>query len=191
MAYFQAYGERYGFDWTLLAAQAYQESGIDQSRRSHTGAVGVMQVLRSTAADRNVAIAGIEQLENNIHAGVKYLRFITDRYLADENITEFNRILLALAGYNVGPGRLARLREEAKKAAKDPNAWFDNVEIIAARRVGREPVQYVSNILKYWVSYQLLMDREPLLSLVEPEPAPPSAPCRCGVESGECPRCRG
>lgn len=166
MDYFKKYGERYGFDWTLIAAQAYQESGIDQSQRSRSGAVGVMQVLRSTAADRNVGIRQIDQLEHNIHAGVKYLRFVTDYYLREDDIDDFNRVLLALAGYNAGPGRLQRLRREAAAAGLDPNVWFDNVEIIAARRVGREPVQYVSNILKYWVAFELSQKQEPLAALV-------------------------
>ena len=166
MDYFKLYGERYGFDWTLIAAQAYQESGIDQSQRSRTGAVGVMQVLRSTAADRNVGIRQIDKLENNIHAGVKYLRFITDYYLSDAAIDDFNRVLLALAGYNAGPGRLRQLRREAGAAGLDPNVWFDNVEVIAARRVGSEPVQYVANILKYWVAFELSLPRQPLAGLV-------------------------
>ena len=162
IAYFKKYAQRYDFDWPMIAAQAYQESHIDQSKRSHVGAVGVMQILPSTAADKNVAIKGLGRLENNIHAGVKYLRFITDRYLKDEELDDFNRALLAFAAYNVGPARLGRLRREAKAAGLDPNVWFDNVEIIAAKRVGREPVQYVSNILKYWVTYELLLQQKSL-----------------------------
>jgi membrane-bound lytic murein transglycosylase MltF len=97
---------------------------------------------------------------------VKYLRFITDYYLSDAAIDDFNRVLLALAGYNAGPGRLRQLRREAGAAGLDPNVWFDNVEVIAARRVGREPVQYVGNILKYWVAFELSLPRQPLAGLV-------------------------
>lgn len=155
---FKKYGDLYDFDWSMLAAQAYQESGIDQSRRSSAGAVGIMQVLPSTAADKNVAISDIDKTENNIHAGVKYLRFIADRYFKDENMDEFNKAMFAFAAYNAGPAKVTRLRTKAKDAGLDPNVWFNNVEIIAARQIGRETVQYISNILKYWLTFKLLRE---------------------------------
>ena len=160
MRLLQHYALQYGFDWTLLAAQAFQESGIDQSKRSHAGAVGVMQVLPSTAADRNIGIGGIHRLENNIHAGVKYLHFIKHRYFNDEAIDPFNQIMLSLASYNAGPARVAKLQRDAAGAGLDPNIWFDNVELVAAREVGQEPVQYVRNILKFWLTYRMLRDQE-------------------------------
>lgn len=153
---FRKYADQYDFDWLLVAAQAYQESGIDQSVRSAAGAIGVMQVLPSTAADRNVNIQNIEEIENNIHAGVKYMRFMMDRYFADEPIDELDKAIFALASYNAGPARVARLRKEAEENGLDPNVWFRNVEVIAAKRIGRETVQYVSNIYKYYVSYKLI-----------------------------------
>jgi membrane-bound lytic murein transglycosylase MltF len=154
----QKYADRYDFDWLMVMSQAYQESKLDHSARSHTGAVGIMQMLPSTAADKNVAIPDIEDLENNIHAGNKYLRFIRDRYFDDEPMTELNKTLFSFAAYNAGPAKIARLRREAERQGLDPNVWFDNVEIIAARRIGRETVQYVSNIYKYWVAYRLSKD---------------------------------
>ncbi len=157
---FKKYGELYRFDWSLLAAQAYQESGIDQTKRSAAGAVGVMQVLPTTAADKNVAIADIDNIENNIHAGVKYLRFIADRYFKDENMDEFNKAMFAFAAYNAGPATVARLRTKAGAAGLDPDVWFDNVEIVAAQQIGRETVQYISNILKYWLTFRQLRDQQ-------------------------------
>ena len=153
---FRKYAGQYDLDWLMVAAQAYQESGIDQSVRSAAGAIGVMQVLPSTAADRNVNIPNIEEIENNIHAGVKYLRFMMDRYFADQPMDELNKAIFALASYNAGPARVARLRKEAEENGLDPNVWFRNVEIIAAKRIGRETVQYVSNIFKYYISYKLI-----------------------------------
>ena len=67
-------------------------------------------------------------------------------------------MLFAFASYNAGPAKIARLRKEAKPAGLDPNVWFNNVERIAAKRIGRETVQYVSNIFKYYVAYRLLED---------------------------------
>ncbi len=156
---FQKYSETYDFDWLIVTALAYQESRIDQSKRSHVGAIGVMQLMPSTAADKNVNITNIEEIENNIHAGVKYLRFIINQYYEKEPMDKVNKTLFAFASYNAGPARVARLRREARKMGLDPNVWFRNVEIVAAKRIGRETVQYVSNIYKYYTAYRLIVDK--------------------------------
>jgi membrane-bound lytic murein transglycosylase MltF len=156
---FQKYASRYEFDWLMLVAQAYQESRLDQSARSGSGAVGIMQLLPTTAEDKNVNIGDIHEIENNIHAGVKYLHFIRSRYFEDEDMSEVDKTLFSFASYNAGPARVAQLRREAEKRELDPNVWFGNVEIVAARRIGRETVQYVSNIYKYWLAYQLSVDQ--------------------------------
>ncbi|MGB5294099.1 MAG: lytic transglycosylase F [Thermoanaerobaculia bacterium] len=160
IGFFQQYGDQYGFDYLLVAAQAYQESRIDQSVRSRAGAIGVMQLLKSTAGDPNVGIADIEVMEHNIHAGVKYLRFLSDRYFDEEGIDRLNRGLFAVAAYNAGPSRISSLRQKAAKKGLDPNKWFSNVEVVAAREIGRETVQYVSNIYKYYLAYSLAIDQE-------------------------------
>jgi membrane-bound lytic murein transglycosylase MltF len=152
--YFEQYAGQYDLPWMLVAAQAYQESQFDQSRRSAVGAVGVMQIKPETAADRNVGITGVDQVEPNIHAGIKYLGFVVDRYFADSSIDRLNRGLFALAAYNAGPGRVRQLRAKAGAAGLDPNVWFGNVEVIAAREIGRETVDYVSNIYKYFTVYR-------------------------------------
>jgi membrane-bound lytic murein transglycosylase MltF len=154
---FKKYAGEYNFNSLMIAAQAYQESGLDNSRRSHAGAVGVMQLLPTTAADPNVSIANIEKLENNIHAGTKYLRFIIDRYYKDEPMDDVNKLLFAFASYNAGPARVRGLRKEAVAMGLDPNVWFRNVEIVAAKSIGRETVQYVSNIYKYYIAYQMVV----------------------------------
>ena len=148
------YGEEYGFNWLMLAAQGYQESRLIQAKRSAAGALGVMQIKPSTAADKNVAIPDITVLENNIHAGAKYMRFLSDRYFSDA-IDDLNRWFFSLAAYNAGPARVAQLRKEAAENGLDRNRWFGHVEIIAGRRIGRETVNYVSSIYKYFVGYKL------------------------------------
>ena len=155
---FKKYGKQYDFDWLMLGALAYQESTIDQSKRSHAGAVGAMQILPTTAKDKNVNIPNIEKIEPNIHAGTKYLRFMVDRYFADEKMDELNKGLFAFAAYNAGPAKVAKLRKEAADMGLDPNVWFRNVEVVAAKRIGRETVQYVSNIYKYYVAYKLIAE---------------------------------
>ena len=152
---FKIYGERYDFDHLMLAALAYQESGLDQAARSNAVAIGVMQLLPSTAADPNVGIPDITTLDNNIHVGTKYLRFVRDRYFSDPESDPLNQTLFTFAAYNAGPARIRGLREEAARTGLDANQWFGNVEHVAAKRIGRETVQYVSNISKYWVAYRL------------------------------------
>ena len=153
---FLKYADRYQLDWLLLVAQGYQESGLNQTLVSNKGAVGIMQVLPKTAASKPFFIRNINKVDNNVHAGVKYMRFLIDRYFSDPEIDELNRHLLALAAYNAGPARVIQLREIAKANGLNPNVWFDNVELIAAKEIGQETVQYVSNIYKFYASYRAL-----------------------------------
>ena len=159
VALFEKYAGQYDFDYLMVGAQAYQESGLDHSKRSPAGAVGVMQLLPSTAADPNVGIPDIEKLDKNIHAGTKYLRFIVDRYFKEEAMNPVNKMLFAFASYNAGPARVSGLRNKAAKMGLDPNVWFHNVEVVAAKEIGRETVQYVSNIYKYYIVYRRLVDQ--------------------------------
>jgi len=154
---FREYAGRYDLDWLLMTAQGYQESRLDHSVQSSAGAVGVMQLLPTTGAEMEVG--DVTELENNIHAAAKYVRFMIDRYYDEAAISEQDRVLLALASYNAGPRRVRNLRSEAREAGLDPNQWFDHVEVIAARRIGRETVDYVRNIFKYYVAYKLIMER--------------------------------
>jgi membrane-bound lytic murein transglycosylase MltF len=159
IAFFKRYAGQYDFDWLMIAAQAYQESQIDQSRRSSAGAVGVMQIKPSTAAGNPINITGVDtDAEKNIQAGVKYLNFIMDQYFKGEPIDRLNRGLFAFASYNAGPARVAKLRKQAADEGLDPNVWFNNVELIAAKEIGKETVNYVSNIYKYYVAYKLVRE---------------------------------
>jgi membrane-bound lytic murein transglycosylase MltF len=155
---FDQYGDRYDFDHLMLIAQGYQESTLDQSTRSRAGAVGVMQVLPTTAAGSPVFIPNIEETESNIHAGVKYMRYIVDEYFDDPAIDPVNRMLFAFASYNAGPNRIARLRKLAPEYGLDPNEWFREVELIVQRKVGMEPVNYVGNIYKYYLAYKRIQN---------------------------------
>ena len=156
--YFQRYAAQYGFEWLMVVAQGYQESGLDQSVKSRVGAIGVMQVMPATARDPNVNIHDINLVESNIHAGIKYLRFLVEQYFDDPAIDQVNRHLFAFAAYNAGPARVSRLRTKAAAQGLDPNKWFNNVELVAAQDIGRETVQYVSNIYKYYIAYKLVLE---------------------------------
>jgi len=157
---FKKYGGEYGMDFLIVAAQGYQESRLDQSARSRAGAIGIMQLLPSTAADKNVGIPDITKAEPNIHAGVKYMDFIRNRYFNDPEMDHYNQTLFALAAYNAGPARITKLRNKAASQGYDKNKWFDNVEIIAAKEIGKETVSYVANIVKYYVAYRLIVVRQ-------------------------------
>lgn len=156
---FRKYAGRYDFDTFGVAAQAYQESRLNHRTRSRAGAVGIMQLLPSTAADPNVGIPDIRGLENNIHAGVKYLAFLRDRYFNEADVSAEDRLAFSWAAYNAGPANVRRMRETAAEMGLNPNVWFNNVELAAGKLVGRETVQYVRNIFKYYLAYSLVKDR--------------------------------
>ncbi len=159
VAYFQKYGQQYGFDYLMLAAQGYQESLLDQSRRSRSGAVGIMQVIPKYAAAKPISIKDVSKAESNIEAGTKMLRNIEDTYFNDSGIDPLNRTLLSFASYNAGPNRIARLRRVAKQQGLDPDQWFGNVDLVVAKNIGQETVVYVSNIYKYYVAYRLTLEQ--------------------------------
>jgi membrane-bound lytic murein transglycosylase MltF len=155
---FKKYGAQYNVDYLLMAAQGYQESTLDQDVKSPVGAIGVMQVMPATG--RELRVGDITEIEANIHAGVKYMRFMVDRYYADEPMDQLNKALFTFASYNAGPGRIRQLRREAEKRDLNPNLWFGQVERVASERIGRETVTYVSNIFKYYVAYRLLEQQQ-------------------------------
>jgi membrane-bound lytic murein transglycosylase MltF len=151
---FRKYADMYEFDWLKIAALAYQESRFDQEKKSGRGAVGVMQIKPDTAADPNVNIKNVFKLENNIHAGVKYLAFLRDRYFNDAAIDTNAKVDFTLAAYNAGPARIRSLRRQAKEMGLNQNKWFFNVEHIAQKEIGMETVQYVANVNKYYIAYK-------------------------------------
>ncbi len=184
---FRKYGERYDVDWLLMAAQGYQESRLNQSVRSHVGAIGVMQVMPATG--KELQVGDIKKIDPNIHAGVKYMRWMIDHYYGDQPMTPLDKALFSFASYNAGPARIARLRTETQKRGFDPNIWFGNVENLAAEKIGAETVTYVSNIYKYYIAYRLIMDDiarkqkataaplpEPGTGKPQPDTVPPTAP---------------
>jgi membrane-bound lytic murein transglycosylase MltF len=153
---FKKYGDQYDVDFLLMAAQGYQESTLNQNAKSQVGAIGVMQVMPATGRELNVG--DITQVGPNIHAGVKYMRFMMEQYFKDEPMDNMNKVLMTFASYNAGPNRIRQLRRQAEKEGLDPNVWFGNVERVASERIGRETVTYVSNIYKYYVAYRLVLD---------------------------------
>ena len=156
--FLRKYSGEYGLDYLLMAAQGYQESGLDQNKKSAVGAIGVMQVMPATG--KELKVGDITQLEANVQAGVKYIRFMMDQFYANEPMDALNKGLFTFSSYNAGPGRIKQLREQAAKRGLNPNLWFNNVELIAAEKIGRETVQYVSNIYKYYLAYKMFEEQQ-------------------------------
>ena len=113
-----------------------------------------MQILPSTANDKRIQLPAIEDMDTNIHAGVKYLRMLRDDYFSGPEFSDLDSTLFALAAYNAGPANIEKERQQAEEMGLDPNRWFRNVERAAARVVSREPVRYVRNIYKYYLAYR-------------------------------------
>jgi len=155
---FRRYADRYELDHLLMLAQAYQESQLNHRAKSRVGGIGIMQLMPGTG--KQMQVGDIRQLEPNIHAGIKYIRHISDTYFKDEPMDELNRTLFAFAAYNAGPGRIRQLRRATERRGLDPNVWVNNVEVLAAQKVGSETVTYVSNIFKYYIAYKLVEEEE-------------------------------
>jgi membrane-bound lytic murein transglycosylase MltF len=158
IALFQRYGDRYGFDPLMLAAQGYQESRLRQDAHSAVGAIGIMQLMPATGVEMKVG--DIRVIEPNIHAGAKYMDTLMTKYFPDASFSEGNRPLFAFASYNAGAGNIARMRKVAAKRGLDPDKWFNNVEVVVAEKIGLETTTYVRNIYKYYVSYRLSVDAQ-------------------------------
>jgi membrane-bound lytic murein transglycosylase MltF len=155
---FRKYGQQYGFDPLMLAAQGFQESQLDQNAKSQVGAIGVRQVMPATGTE--LKVGDITVIEPNIHAGTKYLDQLMSKYFPDAKFDDANRPLFAFAAYNAGPGNISRMRKEAAKRGLDPDRWFNNVELVVAEKIGAETTTYVRNIYKYYAAYRLTMEAE-------------------------------
>jgi membrane-bound lytic murein transglycosylase MltF len=170
IATFRKYGEQYRFDPLMLAAQGYQESTLDQSKRSRVGAVGVMQIMPATGAA--LKVGDINVTESNIHGGAKYMDQLMTQYFKDAKFDDQNRTLFAFASYNAGPGNISRMRKEAEKRGLDPDKWFNSVEAVTAEKIGIETTTYVRNIFKYYVSYRLATEAKATAASLKQQVAP-------------------
>lgn len=154
------YGTKFKFDWRLLAGLCYQESRFNQGIENKWGAIGLFQIKQMTANEPYISISeisGEENFDNNVHAGVKYLSWIKKRYFdPKKEMTEQARLRMMMAAYNAGPRRVLQAINKAKQMGLDPNIWFRNVELAMLKLGYPEPVIYVSEINKHYVSYDLL-----------------------------------
>lgn len=164
------YADDYGFDWRLIVAQMYQESRFDPKARSWAGAVGLMQIMPETAD-----YLGVEDLEDprvSIETGIRYLRWVWERY---SNRLDFDEHMwFTLAGYNAGQGHVYDARRLAGKMGLDPDVWFGNAEVAMLKLSepeyhkearhgyvrGTEPVDYVRKIRARYQAYVHLLEED-------------------------------
>jgi len=161
------HSKRYGLDWRLMAAQAYQESLFDPEAESWAGAKGLFQLLPSTGLE-----LGFEDLgdpEAGIQAGVRYMHQILARL--EPRVPLKHRLRFALAAYNAGFGHLQDARRLAAEESLDPDKWFGHTEkamlLLSQPRYyqrarygyvrGSETVRYVSEIQNRYDHYVTLV----------------------------------
>ncbi|MCW8955617.1 MAG: membrane-bound lytic murein transglycosylase MltF [Gammaproteobacteria bacterium] len=156
--YFKSAANKYNLPWTLLAAQAYQESHWNPKAKSPTGVRGMMMLTLNTA--KAVDVKNRLDVVQSINGGAKYLQRMIKR-IPDE-VEENDRLWFALASYNVGFGHLQDARKLAEQLGVNPNRWVDMKEVLPLLAVkkhyktlkhgyarGSEPVQYVQRIREY------------------------------------------
>ncbi|MEX1080948.1 MAG: transporter substrate-binding domain-containing protein [Halofilum sp. (in: g-proteobacteria)] len=163
---FKQYAGEHGFDWRLIAAQAYQESSFNPRARSWAGAVGLLQLMPTSA--RQIGVDGdLEDPETNLRAGVRYLKWLRGRF--EEDLSVRDRTWFMLAAYNAGAGHVRDARALAERLGLDPDRWFGNVEQAMLKLSnrqhfrdasfgyvrGQEPVDYVRDIRARYQAYQL------------------------------------
>ncbi|WP_151704001.1 membrane-bound lytic murein transglycosylase MltF [Nitrincola alkalilacustris] len=150
--------EQTGFEWSLLAALAYQESHWDPDAVSPTGVRGIMMLTNAAASE--VDVTDRTDPVQSIFGGARYLQNVKKRI--PERIPEPDHTWFALAAYNVGYGHLEDARRLAQSKGLDPDIWEDVrsvLPLLAQERYysqlrygyarGHEPVTYVDNIQKY------------------------------------------
>jgi len=168
------YAKEVGWDWRLLAAQIFQESRFDPNKKSWMGAIGLMQIMPAIGNKYGgVHSSHLVNPEINISTGVKYIKWLYAYYSRDKRISEKEKVKFVLAAYNAGVGHVQDARALAYKYGYSPNRWDNNVELMMLNKSkpqyygdevckygycrGREPVQYVKNILTYFQHYSSVM----------------------------------
>ncbi len=165
---FRKYSIQIGWDWRLLAAQAYQESTFDPNAVSYMGALGLMQLMPATARNVGINLSQVFDPETNLRGAVRYIAQLDKHFYDITNRNE--RIKFVLAAYNAGPGHIDDARQLALTNRRDPNRWdanvdyfvlhlsepqyFNNPAVRNGYMRGNETYRYVSDIIKRWNEYQ-------------------------------------
>lgn len=161
-----------GYDWRFISSVIYQESQFIADTSSWVGAVGLMQLMPSTA--KAFGVKNPHDPEESISAGVEYLDYLMDFWKQIPDSVQ--RMKFALASYNCGMAHVLDAQRLAEKYDYDPTVWDDNVEIYIRKLSkpqfftdpvvkfgycrGEEPYQYVRQILDRYKHYQRFIPSE-------------------------------
>ena len=140
---FKKESKRLGWDWRILAAIAYVESGFNPDIESEVGAYGLMQIIPETANTYNVSDYFLP--DSNIYAGAQYLKYL-DNYFTEQAVDSTEKIKFILASYNAGPGHILDAMRLAQKNGKDPHKWDDNVDFFLLNK--NKPEYYKDPVVK-------------------------------------------
>jgi membrane-bound lytic murein transglycosylase F len=155
----------HGFDWRLISALIYQESHFIPDARGPGGSQGLMQLMPAVAAEAGVT----DPLDpaQNVRAGVRHLRRLFDAF---DGVPQSDRLLMALAAYNLGRSHILDAMQLARERGLDANRWSSLVEVLPLlerQRVyartrsgfcrGGAAVAYINRVLIY---YDILRQRE-------------------------------
>lgn len=164
---FRRYSSTAGWDWRLLAAQCYQESGFDPNAVSSMGAQGLMQLMPATADAMGVPEEQRFDPEQNIAAAARYIKKVY-QYFSDIRDSD-ERIRFTLAAYNGGVGHVQDAQILARKAGRDHLRWqevapyilllaqpqyYRDPDVRHGYMRGSETEAYVRLIMERWEQYR-------------------------------------
>lgn len=164
--YFKEAATAVGWDWRLIAAQCYQESGFDPNAQSWAGASGLMQIMPATAAQYSLPRELIFHPAENVATAARILRHLQGTFSSIADPAE--RLKFVLASYNAGPGHIFDAQALARKYGKNPQSWDDVGEFVRGLSqpryyrdpvvkhgymIGNETYNYVYSILDRWAQY--------------------------------------
>jgi len=141
--------KQYDLDWTWVAGIAFQESGFNQKAVGPGGHIGIMQIAPATAASVPVGIVAIDEADANIHAGVRYLRYILDKHFSEPGIAENDRMRMTVASYQAGPLNIDQARGWARVNGYNADRWSGGVDEAVRRLFGEHTVRYVRDVSAY------------------------------------------
>lgn len=164
---FRRYSSTAGWDWRLLAAQCYQESGFDPQAVSSMGALGLMQLMPFTADAMGVPADKRFDPEHNISAAARYIKKVSQSFADIKDSDE--RIRFTLAAYNGGVGHVQDAQTLARKAGRNHQHWqevapyilrlsepqyYRDPDVQNGYMRGSETEAYVRLIMERWMQYR-------------------------------------
>jgi membrane-bound lytic murein transglycosylase MltF len=155
---FEKYGKKYHFPPQLLAALAFQQSGIDPAFGKN-GAVGVMGLDPSATLQEGLEtkLKKMRKTAYNIQTAARYLRFLADHYFSSSNVEELDRNLMAVAAYQASPEQVIAARKKAALDGFNPDLWFNHTEVALLSgelEEEKDTAQSTRNIYKYFTVYE-------------------------------------